>query len=252
MSSNSPTPLQEGISLVLIVYHEEKLLSRCLDSVKDVVDEIIVLHDGECRDRTLEIARRYTDKVFIGEHTGYAELHHIEVLPHVSRSWLLKLDADEYLSDDLRKQLRSLTTDPDTDAYAFIWPYWDGQRYITRNVPYKPALFRMSQIAAIEFTARNYSTNGVMKNVPLVLEHRPEYNNYTRQTFDRKWRRWIKIQAEMTRDHENTRFYNFPEERIQAFRTLHAEPDQPLPPPPGTRLVSLLLAQVHGPPAGVA
>ena len=211
-------PLQEGISLVLIVYHEEKLLTRCLESVQGKVDEIIVLHDGACHDRTLEIARQYTDKVFVGEHTGYAELHHIEVLQHVTRSWLLKLDADEYLSTELRQKLRDLTQDVSTDAYAFIWPYWDGQRTITRDVPYKPALFRMSHIAAIEFTARNYSTTGVMKNVPFILEHRPEYNNYTRQTFERKWKNWIKIQARMTLDHENTLFYNFSEERIQAFR----------------------------------
>ena len=211
-------PLQEGISLVLIVYNEEQLIERCLESVQGKVDEIIVLHDGPCHDRTLEIARQYTDKVFVGEHTGYAELHHIEVLPHITRSWLLKLDADEYLSGELREGLRSLADDPVTDAYAFIWPYWDGQRYITRKVPYKPALFRMSRIAAIEFTARNYSTTGVMKNIPLLLEHRPQYNNYTRQTFERKWKKWIKIQAQMTLDHQDTRFYNFSDERIGEFR----------------------------------
>jgi glycosyltransferase involved in cell wall biosynthesis len=208
---------KEGISVVLTVYNEEKIIERCLNSVEGVVDEIIVLHDGECLDRTLEIAQRYTQKVFVSEHKGEAELHNIEILQYVTYDWLLRLDADEFLSYELRSSIRDLTNNTRADAYAFVWQYWDGKRYITKGVPYKPAMFRMSKIKAVEFEHKNYSTSGVLINVPLMIEHQPAYNNYTPAVFKQKWKKWIKIQADKTLGHENTLFYNYSETDIAAF-----------------------------------
>ena len=51
------------ISLCMIVKNEEKILARCLDSIADLVDEIIIVDTGST-DRTREIAARYTDKIF--------------------------------------------------------------------------------------------------------------------------------------------------------------------------------------------
>ena len=50
------------ISLCMIVKNEEAILARCLDSVADLMDEIIIVDTGS-DDRTKEIARRYTDQV---------------------------------------------------------------------------------------------------------------------------------------------------------------------------------------------
>ena len=52
-----------AISLCMIVKNEEAVLDRCLDSIKDAADEIIIVDTGSS-DRTKEIAREYTDKVF--------------------------------------------------------------------------------------------------------------------------------------------------------------------------------------------
>ena len=51
------------ISLCMIVRDEEGTLRRCLDSVKEVVDEIIIVDTGS-RDHTAEIAREFTEKVY--------------------------------------------------------------------------------------------------------------------------------------------------------------------------------------------
>lgn len=51
------------ISLCMIVKNQEKVLSRCLDSVKNLVDEIVIVDTGSS-DTTKEIAKRYTDKIF--------------------------------------------------------------------------------------------------------------------------------------------------------------------------------------------
>lgn len=208
---------KEGISLVLTVYNEEKMIERCLKSAQGFVDEIIVLHDGECKDKTLELARQFTEKIYISEHKGEAELHNIEILQYVTCSWLLRLDADEFLSDELRGSLRNLINDNSIDAYTFVWQYWDGRKYITKGVPHKPALFRMSKITAVEFEHKNYGTRGQLAKSSLLIEHRPEYNNYTPAVFNQKWKKWIKIQAEKTITHNDTRFYNYSEVMIAAF-----------------------------------
>lgn len=51
------------ISLCMIVKNEEQVLSRCLDSLAGLMDEIIIVDTGSC-DRTREIAARYTDKIY--------------------------------------------------------------------------------------------------------------------------------------------------------------------------------------------
>ena len=51
------------ISLCMIVKNEEKVLARCLDSVKDLVDEIIIVDTGS-GDKTKAIAASYTDKIY--------------------------------------------------------------------------------------------------------------------------------------------------------------------------------------------
>ncbi len=51
------------ISLCMIVKNEKNVLSRCLDSIKNAVDEIIIVDTGST-DTTKEIAEKYTDKIF--------------------------------------------------------------------------------------------------------------------------------------------------------------------------------------------
>ena len=51
------------ISLCMIVKNEEDSIERCLGSAKDIVDEIIII-DGYSTDRTVEICRKYTKKIF--------------------------------------------------------------------------------------------------------------------------------------------------------------------------------------------
>ena len=51
------------ISLCMIVKNEEAVLARCLDSVKEVVDEIVIVDTGST-DKTKEIAAQYTDLVY--------------------------------------------------------------------------------------------------------------------------------------------------------------------------------------------
>lgn len=89
------------ISLTMIVKNEEKNIKRCLDSVKDLVDEMIVVDTGST-DQTKEIALRCGAKVFDYAWTdSFADARNY-ALRQASSDWILVLDADEYMVNTSR------------------------------------------------------------------------------------------------------------------------------------------------------
>lgn len=82
----------------MIVKNEEALLARCLESVKDA-DEIIICDTGSV-DRTIEVARQFTDKVYTDftwcDHFAKARNH---AKSKATGDWILSIDADEYCHD---------------------------------------------------------------------------------------------------------------------------------------------------------
>ncbi|MBN1132800.1 MAG: glycosyltransferase [Bacteroidales bacterium] len=105
------------LSGVIITYNEEKNIARCLESIKKVVDEIVVV-DSYSTDRTEEICLRY-DVRFI-KHTFYG---HIEqknwAINQATHPCILSLDADECLSETLTKSILAVKNDWKYDGYYF-------------------------------------------------------------------------------------------------------------------------------------
>lgn len=111
------------ISLCMIVKNEEDVLARCLSSVKDAVDEIIIVDTGST-DRTKEIASVYTDKVYDFAWIDDFSAARNYAFSFATMQYCMWLDADDILKeDDLKKliQLKHSTT-LDTD---FIFCKYD-------------------------------------------------------------------------------------------------------------------------------
>ncbi|MCM3715555.1 glycosyltransferase [Halalkalibacter oceani] len=110
------------ISLCMMVKNEEAVLARCLDSVKDIVDEINILDTGST-DRTVEIAKAYTDRVFFFEWTGnFAEARN-ESFKYATKDYILYLDADDVVEEEDREKLKTLkeTLDPSVDSVSMFY-----------------------------------------------------------------------------------------------------------------------------------
>lgn len=99
--------MRKTIAVAMIVKNEEVLLARCLESVKDA-DAIYILDTGSI-DNTIEVAKRYTDNVFIDyvwdDDFASAQNHLLEKM-RGKYDWILSIDADEALLcdfDEVRK-----------------------------------------------------------------------------------------------------------------------------------------------------
>jgi len=94
------------VSVVLATYNEEENLPICLDSVKELVDEIIVV-DGGSSDKTVEIARKYGAKAVITDNPPIFHINKQKAIDLASRDWILQLDADEVVSSELAREIKS-------------------------------------------------------------------------------------------------------------------------------------------------
>lgn len=101
---------EQTISACLIVKNEEKLLAQCLESIKDVVNEIIIVDTGST-DSTVDIAKSYTEKVYFHEwQNDFSEARNHSI-SFAQSDWIFIIDADEKLEIKdlpiLRSVLRS-------------------------------------------------------------------------------------------------------------------------------------------------
>jgi glycosyltransferase involved in cell wall biosynthesis len=94
-----------NISVIIITKDEEKNIAECISSVL-WADEIIVV-DAESTDGTVEMARKYTDKIYVKKWEGYA-LQKKYGLSLAKNDWVLSLDADERVTEELKIEIEGL------------------------------------------------------------------------------------------------------------------------------------------------
>lgn len=206
--------MKQTISACLVVYNEENVIERCLRSIQPIVDEIIVLHDGECKDQTLEIAKKFGAKIYIRPHIGTAEPHRAFAYEQASGDWILQLDADEFLSEPLRREIPRLVEDLNADGYVFAWPASNGSSYypgpFSRNP--RPCLFRREKLYFVAMTHSEPRTYGNLADrTDLVLEHWPQTNSNTITKMFSKHFRWSRMQAMQILQLRNVDTYQVPD-----------------------------------------
>src|SRR4030042_3942407 len=183
------------VSAVMVIYNEELVIERALRSFCDIIDEIIVIHDGKCTDNSLEIFRKYTDKVFEMERIGQAERHRVKTYEMAKNDWILQLDADEYLSFELKSSLENLLAGH-VGIYEISWSTFFNRKYYFWHC--KRALFRKSKVYFIGVSHESVKPVGKqvsIKRISYPLLHEPLYDNTNIAAFRSKWREWARIQA---------------------------------------------------------
>jgi glycosyltransferase involved in cell wall biosynthesis len=103
------------ISVVIISFNEEKNIERCLKSVIGVADEIVVV-DSFSKDKTKEICLSFGVKFVEHAFEGHIQQKNWAIT-QASHTWVLSLDADEALDDELKKSILEAKKSGDKDGY---------------------------------------------------------------------------------------------------------------------------------------
>lgn len=105
------------LSVTIITFNEERNIGRCIDSVKDIADEIIVV-DSFSSDKTKEIALSGGAVVLQRKWEGYGHAKNFAATS-ASNEYILSVDADEALSEKLKKSIVQVKEEGLTGAYEF-------------------------------------------------------------------------------------------------------------------------------------
>jgi glycosyltransferase involved in cell wall biosynthesis len=95
------------LSVVLATLNEEENIGRCLVSVKNIADEIIVV-DEKSSDRTANIAKKFGAKVYEVQHQENFHVNKQKAIEKAKCKWILQLDADEVVSGELSKEIKEV------------------------------------------------------------------------------------------------------------------------------------------------
>ena len=109
-------PIMIRLSAAIITFNEELNLRRCLQSLQKVADEIVVV-DSLSTDATTAIAAEFGAKVVMQPFLGYIEQKNF-ALSQCSNDWVISLDADEALTEELAKSILQAKQSTNADAYT--------------------------------------------------------------------------------------------------------------------------------------
>ena len=204
--------IKNFISACLVIKDEEDCLDRCLKSIQTLVDEIILIHDGPCKDRSLEIANNYKARIFVREFAGLPAIHRPFSFEQAKGEWILYIDADEVVTDELRLEVRKLVQAPEVDAYNVNFPIYECGIKIERG-PYKkslrPFLFRKSKLYLVALMDLGPMTYGrTVERWDLTLYHSRDQSKTTWHYFRTRLRQVWELQGDRLMDWKNAPMFN--------------------------------------------
>jgi glycosyltransferase involved in cell wall biosynthesis len=194
------------LSLCIAAYNEEKNIHYPLDSAIDIVDEVVLV-DGGSTDKTVAIAKSYGEKVRVIKSDNPSMFHKNKqkAIEAARGEWILQLDADEKLSEELKKEIINLLKmqnsnfksqnensklkmkgkkNEDLVAYWIPRKNWFLNRFLTKGGVYPDYTIRLYKKGVARFPCRDVHENvevkgkvGFLKN-PILHYADPDFSRY--------------------------------------------------------------------------
>ncbi|MCM1026200.1 MAG: glycosyltransferase family 2 protein [Roseburia sp.] len=172
--------MREGVitvSLCMIVKNEEKILRRCLDSVADLMDEIVIVDTGST-DATKAIAGEYTDAVYDFEWVNDFSAARNYAFSRATCEYVYSADADEVLDEENRERFRRLKETLLPEIEIVQMKYGGQLRFNTVynfDEEYRPKLFRrLREFVWQEPIHETVRLEPVVYDSDIVITHLPE------------------------------------------------------------------------------
>ncbi len=178
------------LSLIMIVKNEEENIASCLESVKGLADEIIVVDDMST-DGTAAIAEKYGAKVFQRKFDSFT-LQKGFALSKATSDWVLNLDADESLTPGLKEEIKNTISNTDKNGF---WIKINNEflgRVMKHSGLYGQQRFRLARRAGATYEGgkvhETLTISGPTGVLNAAISHRPyktieqyfkKFNSYT-------------------------------------------------------------------------
>ncbi len=165
------------VSVCMIVKNEENVLARCLDSLRGLYDELIIVDTGST-DRTKEIAEKYTDKIFDFKWVGdFSKARNFSV-SKATMDYIYVPDADEVLDEENRKRFKLLKENllPEIEIVEmrYVNQLSNGTVY-NFDKEYRPKLYkRLREFSFIEPVHEMVRLDPVVYESDIDIIHMPE------------------------------------------------------------------------------
>lgn len=161
------------LAVIVITLNEERRLGRCLESVR-WADEIIVV-DSFSKDRTVEVARQYTQKVYQHEYPGSSRQVQ-RGIEYASGDWIMILDADEIVTPGLAGEIRAaIDGGGGFDGYEVCRRPWAFGRWIEHGgwfPDYQVRLFRKDRYRVNHAEVHGgFAVDGPRRRLSGIVEH---------------------------------------------------------------------------------
>lgn len=134
----------ETLSVVLATFNEEKNIGDCLASVKAFAHEIVIV-DGTSTDTTVEIAKKFGAKVHVTTNPPIFHINKQKAIDMATKDWILQLDADERVSDELAAEILGILADKENSKNGFWIPRknWYLGRFLMKGGQYPDYTLRL-------------------------------------------------------------------------------------------------------------
>ncbi len=135
------------LSVVLATHNEEANLARCLDSVKDIASEIVIV-DGTSTDKTVEIAKKYKARIISTDNKPNFHINKNMAIDAATGDWILQLDADEVVSPELAAEIKNLLITHNSqlitnNGYWLNRKNWFLSKFLTKGGQYPDPTLRL-------------------------------------------------------------------------------------------------------------
>jgi len=173
-----------AVSLVVCVHNQRDLLERLLQESQGGYDELVVVHDGPDETGVGKIVTDVGGRFFERPRAYQQEPHWPFAWEQAKYDWILRLDADEFPSAEMKKWLKEFRHAPKTltevSGYTCIWPIWNGRKTVTKNWPAdRIFLFNKKQVRFIGMAETVPIPDGRYEPLNIVLHHQPRRKSHT-------------------------------------------------------------------------
>jgi len=184
-----------NLSALILTKDEEEVIEDCLKQLK-FVDEIIVL-DQNSKDKTLQIAQKYTQKIYTTSNTEFGKNRN-QLSSLAKGKWLLYLDADERIQDAQVEQIKKAIRNNDYSAYFFPRKNFILGKWLKHGgwwPDYVPRLFKKDQL--IKWTGEVHESPQIHGNFGYINSPIDHLTARSMTKMFLKTTKWAKVEAKL-------------------------------------------------------